>query len=120
MQNLDKTQNSIFALADDKPSIFEKVGSAVWLILPGFIKVFSLIIFALILQALLVGLLDRAGMSPKVSFISTSLIYILTFGGLAVWGGIKPRSPKRIFVNISQSEEPICKILTVRRKTQGA
>ena len=89
MQNFDK----IYPCRIDVSNISEKfVSKLKKLFRQGFPCVWWLAVIGVILlflQALAIGIADRLGVSPKTSFLFSSFVYVLTFGFLAIIGGIK-------------------------------
>ncbi|HEY0428572.1 MAG TPA: hypothetical protein VGC76_12395 [Pyrinomonadaceae bacterium] len=70
----------------------------------------------LILQLFCIGVFDRMGVSPKISFLISSVFYVAGFAGLAIGGGLK-RKPAEI-AGTNFNSRPICKMLIIKRKTR--
>lgn len=68
-----------------------------------------------VLQILSIGILDRWGVSPKISLIGSSLFYAFVFASLAIVGGIK-RKEKAKVVKKRLETQPICKMLIISRE----
>lgn len=89
-------------------------------VFPLGIKVFWVGMTAIILlslQVLIIGIADRLGISPKVSLIVSSLIYTTLLAGLAVIGGLKSKTVRKVVVN-HYASQPICKMLIIKKKKQ--
>src|SRR5687767_13204813 len=69
----------------------------------------------LILQVFFVGLLDRFGISPKITVLVSSLLYAVLFAGLAIVGVLKNKSVL-VVTAANADTQPICKILLIRRE----
>jgi hypothetical protein len=83
---------------------------AVWTFGVGFIL--------LILQAFFIGLADRLGVSPKISFVVSSLFYAITFGSLVILGKskiIEKTKPIKEHFSLDKKAEAICKLLIIKR-----
>lgn len=71
-------------------------------------------------QILAIAVADRIGISPKISVLVSSSIYILVLLGLAIYARLQ--TDEKTGVLIQQKEiavspdEPICKILMIRKK----
>jgi hypothetical protein len=81
---------------------------------PLFLSSLSLAVL-LILQILTVGMFDRFGISPKVSFLISSVVLIVVSVSLAMIGGINFAETADKIV-VGKLNQPICKILFIRKK----
>ncbi len=71
------------------------------------------------LQVLAIGSCDRLGISPKNSFLVSSLLYIVGLGVLALVGSLKTSEYVAEIgetLNPKNISEPICKMLIIRKK----
>ncbi|MCY7376625.1 MAG: hypothetical protein LH472_11740 [Pyrinomonadaceae bacterium] len=115
MQNFDKIYPPSIAVPVNRPIFFSRAKAFVWRGLPTAFKAMSVGFILLILQIAAVGILDRAGISPKISFIFSSLAYVFVLTGLLSTGRlVKVKSTEA--VNDEISGEPICKILIIKRE----
>jgi hypothetical protein len=73
------------------------------------------VIFLLILQVSIVGLFDRFGVSPKISFLISSVVLSAVSVSLAMIGGINFAETADKIV-VGKLNQPICKILIIRKK----
>lgn len=121
MQNLDKIKPIIFEVSANRWKFFGDTKEFVFQAFPKIFGLFAVGAVLLILQILFIGTADRFGFSPKWSVLFSSLFLAFAFGGLAILGGIvkeKNAVENSPFLKIKDSDEPVCKILTIHRKDQ--
>ena len=115
MQNFDKIYPPPFAVLVNRLKFFNRAKAFVRLGLPSVFKALSVGFILLILQIAAVGILDRAGISPKIGFIVLSLAYVFVLTGLLFAGRLlKEKSVATVSHEISG--EPVCKILIIKRE----
>lgn len=120
MQNLAKISRPFADLTDSRRKFFSDVIGFALFVLPFVLNIFLTVSVLLLVEIFVVGAADRLGVSPKWSVLLTSLFYAVVFAGLTFLGGLKEKnitedSPA---FEVSKTSEPVCKILTIRRKEQ--
>lgn len=115
MQNISKIYPNRIAVAKQFEDLVPSAKDFFRRNFPIVCKLSFIGVILLILQALFIGVADRFGVSPKLSFIFSSLFYAVAFGTSAVIGGIKTAQQTANTIKLNGSE-PICKMLIIRRK----
>ena len=119
MQTLDKIYPPKLEVFPSHENLLPKLKSLVRHSFPFILKISIGGFILLSLQILAIGICDRLGVSPKTSFLVSSLLYVVGLGLLATIGSVKMSenvaeidetfNPKNI-------GEPICKMLIIRKK----
>jgi hypothetical protein len=112
MQNFDKIYLSKINTLTVGENLFAKLKEVLRTSLPIVLKIGVVGFILLILQGLTVGLCDRFGVSPKSSFLISSLVYVSVFAFLALIGSLKEQKNVEILNGL------ICKILIIRKKRE--
>jgi hypothetical protein len=110
MQNFDKIYLSKIDALTVGENLYAKLKEVLRTSLPIVLKISVVGFILLILQGLIVGLSDRFGVSPKLSFLISSLFYVSAFATFLLIGSLIERR------SVVISNEPICKILIIRKK----
>lgn len=113
MQNFDKTYPPLFVAEVNRPVSLKQAKTFFWQALPVIFNVVSVGFVLLILQAFLIGVADRFGVSPKVGFLSSSVFFAGVFLVLAAGGSLKRHEAFENTEFVS-TKEPVCKILIIK------
>ena len=118
MQNFDEIYPMPIDNLVNRLKSFKRAKAILLKVLPTIIKTIIVGLILLILQIFLIGVADRfLSMSPKVSFLLSSLFYVFAFIGLALVGSLKEKQDIET-VKAQILNEPICKMLIIKRKKQ--
>lgn len=115
MQNFDNIYPKKIDVLTFQASLYPAFKKAFRRYFPVTVKTSIFGFMLLILQVLIVGLFDRFGVSPKLSFLISSVFYIFGLGCLALIGSIKVAELSNE-VSVGKLNQPICKMLIIRKK----